>query len=208
MRKFTLLLIAIIIGLPFMAMADSRVNLTPVPKSMTVGNGTLVLPQSFTIATGELADSLVAEATKFANHFAGVTGYAVEVKGEAADALITLAALFFFGIETGLYCILGLMMKSALVDSVTDSFRTKKCFQIITDHPEPIVDFIVKTLHRGATLEDVHGAYTKSHKTMIVTVLSRSQALALRKYVHSVDPHAFMVITASTEIVGKGFLKS
>jgi len=126
----------------------------------------------------------------------------------AADALITLAALFCFGIETGLYCILGLLMKSALVDSVTDSFRTKKCFQIITDHPEPIVDFIVKTLHRGATLEDVHGAYTKSRKTMIVTVLSRSQALALRKYVHTVDPHAFMVITASTEIVGKGFLKS
>ncbi|MBQ2707653.1 MAG: YitT family protein [Clostridia bacterium] len=126
----------------------------------------------------------------------------------AADALITIAALFCFGVETGLYCILGLLMKSALVDTVTDSFRTKKCFQIITDHPEPIVDFIVKSLHRGATLEDVHGAYTKSHKTMIVTVLNRSQALALRKYVHSVDPHAFMVITASTEIVGKGFLKS
>lgn len=126
----------------------------------------------------------------------------------AADALITIAALFCFGVETGLYCILGLLMKSALVDTVTDSFRTKKCFQIITDHPEPIVDFIVKSLHRGATLEDVHGAYTKSHKTMIVTVLNRSQALALRKYVHSADPHAFMVITASTEIVGKGFLKS
>jgi len=30
----------------------------------------------------------------------------------------------------------------------------------------------------------------------------------LRKYVHQVDPHAFMIITASTEIVGKGFLKS
>ena len=126
----------------------------------------------------------------------------------AADALITLAALFCFGVETGLYCLLGLLMKSALVDVVTDSFRTKKCFQIITDHPDPIVDFIVKTLHRGATLEDVHGAYTKSHKTMIVTVLNRSQALALRKYVHSIDSHAFMVITASTEIVGKGFLKS
>ena len=126
----------------------------------------------------------------------------------AADALITLAALFCFGVETGLYCILGLLMKSALVDVVTDNFRTKKCFQIITDHPDPIVDFIVKTLHRGATLEDVHGAYTKSHKTMIVTVLNRSQALALRKYVHSIDSHAFMVITASTEIVGKGFLKS
>ena len=125
-----------------------------------------------------------------------------------ADSLITVAALFFFGIESGLYSILGLLLKSALVDYVADSFRIKKCFQIITSQPEPIVDFIVKVLHRGATLEDVHGAYTNDSKTMIITVLNRSQALALRRHVHLIDPHAFMIITASTEIVGKGFLKN
>ncbi len=124
-----------------------------------------------------------------------------------ADSLITVAALFFFGIESGLYSILGLLMKSVLVDYVSDSFRTKKCFQIITAEPKPIVDFIVKTLRRGATLEDVHGAYTNGSKTMIITVLNRSQAMALRRHVHIVDPHAFMIITASTEIVGKGFLQ-
>lgn len=125
-----------------------------------------------------------------------------------ADSLITIAALLVFGIESGLYSILGLIMKSLLVDYVADSFRMKKCFQIITEHPDPIVDFIVTKLHRGATLEDVHGAYTNDQRTMIVTVLSRSQALALRKHIHACDPHAFMIITASTEIVGKGFLKN
>jgi len=126
----------------------------------------------------------------------------------AADSLITIAALVCFGVETGLYCILGLLLKSTLVDYVGDSFRTKKCFQIITSNPKPIVDYIVRTLHRGATLEDVHGAYSNQKMTMIVTVLNRSQAMVLRKYVHQADPHAFMIITASTEIVGKGFLKS
>jgi len=125
-----------------------------------------------------------------------------------ADSLITFAALVFFGVEAGLYSILGLLMKSTLVDYVGDSFRTKKCFQIITDHPQPIIDFIVNTLNRSATLEDVHGAYSNSQKTMIVTVMSRSQAMALRRHVHLIDPHAFMIITASTEIVGKGFLKN
>ena len=125
-----------------------------------------------------------------------------------ADSLITLGALVFFGVEAGLYSILGLLMKSTLVDYVGDSFRTKKCFQIITDDPKPIVDFIVGTLHRSATLEDVHGAYTNTRKTMIVTVMNRTQALALRRHVHAIDPHAFMIITASTEIVGKGFLKN
>ena len=97
-------------------------------------------------------------------------------------------------------------MKSVLVDYVTDSFRTKKCFQIITTKPDPIVEFITVNLHRGATLEEVYGAFHHESKTMIITVLNRAQALMLRRFIHANDQHAFMVITASTEIVGKGFL--
>lgn len=41
---------------------------------------------------------------------------------------------------------------------------------------------------------------------MVITVLGRTQALALRKYIHQVDPHSFMIVTTSTEIFGKGFL--
>ena len=125
-----------------------------------------------------------------------------------ADELIAGSALLVFGPEAGLFSILGLLMKSFLVDYVTDTFRTRKCFQIITCDPDPIVDFIVGTLHRGATLEEVHGAYSHDAKTLIITVLNRTQALALRRYVHTADPHAFLVITTSTEIVGKGFMNS
>ena len=126
----------------------------------------------------------------------------------AADALITVAALVCFGVKAGLFSILGLLMKSVLVDFVTDSFQTRKCFQIITSDPEPIVSFIMEKLHRGATIEDVHGAYSHEQKTLIITVLGQTQALALRRYIHNTDPHAFMIITRSTEIVGKGFLST
>ena len=91
MKKIAFLLFAIILGLPMVATADSRVNLTPTPMRMTVGEGTLVLPESFTISTGQLPDSLSNEAVKFAKHFAGVTGYTVDVKAGATDALITMS---------------------------------------------------------------------------------------------------------------------
>ena len=123
-----------------------------------------------------------------------------------ADAAVALSALFVFGVEGGLFSIFGLILKSVMIDFVTDSFRTKKCFQIITTNPDPIVDFIVNTLRRGATLEEVTGAYNHDHKTMVITVLSRSQAMALRRYVRTIDEHAFMIITTSTEIFGNGFL--
>ena len=159
---------------------------------------------------GELskAQEATVNAGKFMNIVRKYTSMNIGMALMVADALITLAALFCFGIQSGLFCILGLLMKSVLVDYVTDSFRMKKCFQIITTNPDPIIDFITVNLHRGATLEDVYGAFHHERKTMIITVLTRAQALALRRFIHANDPHAFMVITASTEIVGKGFLAS
>ena len=40
---------------------------------------------------------------------------------------------------------------------------------------------------------------------MILTVVNRYQAIKLRKYTREVDPHSFVLITNSTEIIGKGF---
>ena len=91
MKKFTYLLLFALLCIPVAIQANSDINLTPVPKKMTVGAGKLVLPQSFTISTGTLPDSLSREAVKFATHFADVTGYTVDVKADAADALITMS---------------------------------------------------------------------------------------------------------------------
>ena len=91
MNRLTLSILMLLICLPMAMKADSEINLTPVPKKLTKGTGTLVLPQSFTIATGDLDDEYAAEATKFATLFAKVTGYNVTVAADAADALITMA---------------------------------------------------------------------------------------------------------------------
>lgn len=47
--------------------------------------------------------------------------------------------------------------------------------------------------------------YTHEDKTVILTVVNRYQAIKLRKYTREVDPHSFVLITNSTEIIGKGF---
>ena len=122
-----------------------------------------------------------------------------------SDIIITVSACFAFGMETGLFSILGLIIKSLFMDMVTDNLKTKKCFQIITSDPEPVVDFITGVLHRGATRLQGEGAYTHEGKTVLLTVVSRHEAVVLRNYIHKQDPGAFMIITSSTEIIGKGF---
>ena len=91
MKKITLILLWAIICLPFAAIAGNEINLTPVPMKMTKGTGRLLLPESFTIATGELNEENAAEAAKFATLLSNVTGYSIEVKKEADDAIVTMS---------------------------------------------------------------------------------------------------------------------
>ena len=121
------------------------------------------------------------------------------------DILITLLALVAFGPETGLFSILGLMIKAVVVDLVLENIKIHKSFQIITSKPEKIVRFIVEELHRGATELHGEGAYTHQEKTVILTVVSRAQAVRLRRFARETDPLSFTVITNTGEIIGKGF---
>ena len=122
-----------------------------------------------------------------------------------SDTVITLAACAAFGMETGLFSVLGLVIKSLFIDVVTDNLRIQKCFHIITSHPERLETYITQTLHRGATRLHGEGVYTHDGKTILLTVVSRHQAVQLRNYIHQEDPGAFLIITTSTEIIGKGF---
>ena len=65
--------------------------------------------------------------------------------------------------------------------------------------------YITDTLHRGATRLHGEGVYTHDGKTILLTAVSRHQAVLLRNYIHEEDPGAFLIITTSTEIIGKGF---
>ncbi len=122
-----------------------------------------------------------------------------------SDIIITVSACFAFGMETGLFSILGLIIKSLFMDLVTDNLKTKKCFQIITSDPVPVEQFITEVLHRGATRLQGEGVYTHEGKSVLLTVVSRHEAVILRNYVHRQDPTAFVIITSSTEIIGNGF---
>ena len=124
-----------------------------------------------------------------------------------SDIVITVSACFAFGMETGLFSILGLIIKSLFMDLVTDNLKTKKCFQIITPDPEPIEAFITTVLHRGATRLHGEGSFTHEGKTVLLAVVSRHEAVLLRNYIRRQDPAAFLIITSSTEIIGKGFLR-
>ncbi len=121
------------------------------------------------------------------------------------DFLLTVAAFFVFGIQTGLLSILGLLLKTTLVDIVIESLNLNKYFTIICENPEPICEFILQKIHRSATVIDAEGAFTHSNKKIILAVMNRTQAVNLRKFIKQTEPEAFLLITNTSEIIGKGF---
>lgn len=122
-----------------------------------------------------------------------------------ADLFISASAFLVFDFQTGLFSILGLFAKTLVIDSAIENFNLCKYFTVITVNPQPICDFIHHELDRSATIYKAEGAYSHTERSVILTVMKRSQAVRLRRFVRDVDPHAFIMITNSSEIIGKGF---
>ena len=122
-----------------------------------------------------------------------------------SDCVITVSACFAFGMETGLFSILGLLMKSLMVDLVLENINIHKYFHIITTKPQEIESFITDVLGRSATEMDAQGAYTHENRKVLLTVVNRRQAVVLRKFVRQTDPSAFVLIMNTGDIIGKAF---
>ncbi|MBQ2900178.1 MAG: YitT family protein [Oscillospiraceae bacterium] len=123
----------------------------------------------------------------------------------AVDLFIAVSTFFVFDFQTGLFSITGLFAKSLIMDGAIENFNLCKYFTIITTNPKPICDFIHHELHRSATIYKAEGAYSHTEKNIVLVVLKRSQAVRLRRFIKDVEPTAFMMITNSSEIIGKGF---
>ncbi len=121
------------------------------------------------------------------------------------DLFITIAGCFVFDIKTGLYSFLGLAIRSFMIDGFIESLNLSKYFNVVCTNPEPICNFIKEKLNRSATIVSAKGAFSGKEKYIIFTVLNRVEAVRLRNYIKENDPEAFLLISNTSEIIGKGF---
>lgn len=121
------------------------------------------------------------------------------------DLVMVIAACFVFDIETALYSFVGLTVKSLVIDNIIQNMTLCKSITIICSDAEPICQFIVEELHKGATILEGQGAYTHSRKYVVLTTLTRHQADQLRGFIHKQQLEAFVSVASTNEVFGKGF---
>jgi len=121
-----------------------------------------------------------------------------------SDIAITLGA-FVFGPEIGLFSLLGLTIKSVAIDSIIENINLCKCFTIITDNPDEISSFIINQLKRSTTIMEATGGYSHNKTHIVISAMNRLQAVQLQRFLKTNFPASFMMVSDSSEIIGKGF---
>jgi len=125
-----------------------------------------------------------------------------------SDFIIVMLVFVVFGIETWLFSLVGFLAKVFLVNNMLESFNMSKFCTVITapEHADAVAKFITETLHKSATRSDAYtGIFQSEPKTVFLSALTRKQAMLLKNFVKSLDKKSFVIMSNTSEIIGKGF---
>ncbi len=136
-----------------------------------------------------------------ARHTSLPVGHAVTV----ANGGIVCAGVVLYGPRVGLYCVLGLLVQTVVVNGVLNDLKQHKVCTVICRWPARVEEFLVRELSRTATITRGYGAYSGREVSVIMTVLTRAEATRLEKYLREIDPDAFVTYVNTSQITGHGF---
>ena len=108
--------------------------------------------------------------------------------------------LFLYDIQTVLYSIVFSVVTGVCIDKVHTQNIKQECM-IFTKKPG-LSKHIIEDLGRGVTAWDGEGVYTGEGTYVLVTVISKYEEPHLRELIAEHDPHAFMIISDNTRVVG------
>lgn len=121
------------------------------------------------------------------------------------DAVVILCAGFTMSARAALYALICIFVTARTVDLVLSGVGSAKACFIITARGKELADSILRELERGATLMPGTGAYSGQERTVLLSVISRTEVAPLKRIVRGVDPKAFLFITDTHETLGEGF---
>ncbi|MED1747435.1 MULTISPECIES: YitT family protein [Bacillus] len=144
-------------------------------------------------------------AAKIINKYTGLTlGTCLAMM----DGLIVLAAMTVFGIEEGLYAVIGVFISSKTIDVVQAGFSHSKMAMIITGHEDEVRQAVFDQIDRGVTKISAVGGYTDHDRPILMCVVGQTQFTKLKQVVKAIDASAFVIVMDAKEVLGEGFKRA
>lgn len=123
-------------------------------------------------------------------------GSAVSVSGIA----VALTSVLCYDTKTVVLSVLGTYFGGIIVDHFIFGLNIKRRVCVISPKIEEITEYVLHQLHSGATLNEITGAYDKTLKKEIITIVDKHEYRKLMDFVKKVDPKAFVTVYAVNEI--------
>ena len=120
-----------------------------------------------------------------------------------AGFIIACTSIFVYDRETMVVSLIGTYIYGLVLDRYCDGFRIRKKVCILSVKYQEIQEYIVKELHRGATLYHAYGGMGLTERMEVVTILEKSEYGKLLAYIHQADPAAFVTVSTVNEVIGE-----
>lgn len=111
----------------------------------------------------------------------------------------------FMELDLVLYSLAMSFVSSQVMDHFLSIFNQRKMALVISERSEAIAARVLSQMHRGATFLQGTGAYTKSPKQILLTVVSNIELKRLEEAVFTEDPEAFLITENTFNVIGRGF---
>ncbi len=121
-------------------------------------------------------------------------------------AVVVVYAMILQKYESAMYSVIAMFVCSKVIDLALYGIDNSSLCYIISERSEELISAITSgALHRGVTILEGEGAYSRQHKQIILCVLKRTQIPQLRRLVRSLDERAFVVVSDAKDVFGNGF---
>jgi len=123
------------------------------------------------------------------------------------DVLIICSSYFFkFGsIEKIVYGLSAMAISTIAVDMVINGVRQSVQFFIFSKEYEQIANRINVDVHRGVTILDGMGWYSKQPVKVVTVIARKNESIKIFRIVKDIDPNAFISQTSAIGVYGEGF---
>ncbi|KAA6352662.1 hypothetical protein EZS27_000114 [termite gut metagenome] len=122
------------------------------------------------------------------------------------DIIIILSCYFIFhDWKRVVFGFVTMGISSYILDWVVNSARQSVQFLIFSKEYAKIADHIISDTHRGVTVLDGTGWYSKQGVKVLVVLAKKSQSISIFRLVKDIDPNAFISQSSVIGVYGKGF---
>lgn len=117
-----------------------------------------------------------------------------------AGIVVALTSVLCYDTKTVVLSVLGTYFGGIIVDHFIFGLNIKRRVCVISPKIDEITEFVLHQLHSGATLNEITGAYDKTAKKEIITIVDKHEYRKLMDFVKKVDPKAFVTVYSVNEI--------